>query len=226
MERTEVSIVWLCQGGVCIDLRLTARWCSVRGQVALLNARWWYCIVNTRGGGQCFCALVSERSTCWGVDQQPARTCGECWEAVAFSPETWDRTVSALKSVKKRSIIGWACDSACPNKMSRRGHNWWPRGWKGGRRGERWPLEPSRWRTSMGAMATALMKRWFGGVGLADGRESRTQTCGEAKKKLHGGLLFKYHLVFITQTYTRALAACLQLHHFFCTLVFPQALRD
>lgn len=117
------------------------------------------------------------------------------------------------------SIIGWASDSVCPNKMSRRGHNWWPRGWRG--RGERRPLEPSTWRTSMGAMATALMRRWFRGVGLADGRESRTQTCGEAgRKKWHGGLLFKYHLVFITQTYTRALAACPQLHRFLCTLVF------
>lgn len=75
--------------------------------------------------------------------------------------------------------------------------------WQGGG-GERWPLELSRWRTSVGAMATALMRRWFGGAGLADGRESHT--------KWHGDQLFKYHLVFITQTYTRVLAACLQLH--------------
>ncbi len=89
-----------------------------------------------------------------------------------------------------------------------------------GRRDERWPLELSRWRTSEVAMA--LMRRWFRGAGLADGRESHSLTLSlthtHTQKKQHRDGLFKYHLVFITQTYTRALAACFQIHsHYFTT---------
>lgn len=90
--------------------------------------------------------------------------------------------------------------------------------------GRRRPLEFSRWRTSVDAMAMALMRRWFGVLGRADGRESLRGR--ETTQRL-----FKYHLVFcfITQTYTGVLAACLQLHsHYFtqlplCSPVFSQS---
>lgn len=78
--------------------------------------------------------------------------------------------------------------------------------------GKWWPLEFSRWQTNMGAMVTVLIwvLGWQMAVNLTHMHRER--------EKWHIDPLFKYHLVFITQTYTRALAAFLQLHsHYFTT---------
>lgn len=114
--------------------------------------------------------------------------------AAAFGLKTWAPTCRTDSQLWSLSL--WF--RVCPNGMSRRGCEWWPLG-RQGRRGERWPLELPRWRTTAGAMATALMRRWFAVLGL--GRMT-VNLANRDEKERYRQPLFKYLLVFITQTNT------------------------